>query len=110
MQHPGSKSPVLALHTGMQQAHDEIGILQAPAGIRAIESIDMIEVVPRYGEIAGLRASPIGADKLTQRPKRQPQGRQQPIDAAAKSLREQFRKMPGFSRDAFAEHDFRQFA
>ena len=66
--------------------HDEIGILQPPAGISGIEAIDAVEIGASDGEIAGLRALPDFAAKFAQWPKRQMQDRQQPVDAAVQAL------------------------
>ena len=52
MDHAGSKQPVLASNTSVQQAHNDIGIFLAPAAIVGVESIDAIEVGAPDGEVA----------------------------------------------------------
>src|SRR6202034_1425453 len=56
MQHAGRKPAVLAPHAGVEEAHHEVGILQTPTRIAAIESVDMIEIAAGDRKIAGLRA------------------------------------------------------
>ncbi len=70
MQHAGREPAVLAPHAGVKETHHEIGILETPAGIAAIEAVDAVEVASRHREIAGLRAFPVVAVELAQRPKR----------------------------------------
>ena len=58
MQDAGGESAVLAPHAGAQQAHDDIGILLAPAAIFRVEAIDAIEIPTPDRQIAGARALP----------------------------------------------------
>ena len=48
----GREAPILAAHAGMQQPHEEIGILTAPAAEACIEAVDPFEVRPPDREVA----------------------------------------------------------
>ena len=58
MQHAGGETAVLPPHTRMEEPHHEIGILQTPTGIAAIEPVNTVEIIAEDRKIAGLRALP----------------------------------------------------
>ena len=70
----------------MQQAHDDVGILLAPAAVVGVEAVDAVEIGAPDREIAGARAAPGASAQPAQRPERQMQQRRQPVDAAAQAF------------------------
>src|SRR5512135_2974642 len=96
MQDAGCEHAVLAAHAGMQQPHDKVGILLAPAVVVGIETIDAIEIGAPDRKIAGTRAAPRPLPKPSQRPERQTYQRRQPIDAATPAFHQPASKSPCF--------------
>src|ERR1035437_1871701 len=58
MDDAGRKGAILAAHAGMQQPHDDVGILLAPAAKVGVESVDAIEIGSPNSQIARPRAAP----------------------------------------------------
>src|SRR5271163_4352093 len=110
MQYAGGETPVLAAHAGVQEPDHKIGIFQTPASIGAIEAVDTVEIAARDREIASLRTLPALPVELAQRTERQPQRRQQPIDAAARAPTQQRGKIPLLRRQPPGQHDIGQLA
>src|ERR1017187_248291 len=104
MDDAGGAGAVLAPHPGMQQPHDDVGILLAPAAEVGVETIDAIEIGPPDGEIARARAAPGTLAQPTQRPERQPQQRRQAIDPAARTLGDPAGYAPAFRRQVLAQN------
>src|ERR1019366_5323125 len=55
---PAVKTALLAAPAGMQQPHDDVGILLAPAAKVGVESVDAIEIGSPNSQIARPRAAP----------------------------------------------------
>ena len=104
MQHAGREHAVLAPHAGVQQAHDDVGILLAPAAVIGVEAVDPLEIGAPDREVAGARAAPAPAAQAPQRAERQMPERRQAVDAAARALRQPLRQAPALGREFFAQH------
>src|ERR1039458_3451999 len=96
MDDAGGAGAVLAPHPGMQQPHDDVGILLAPAAEVGVETVDAIEIGPPDGEIARARAAPGTLP--------QPQQRRQAIDPAARTLGDPAGYAPAFRRQVLAQN------
>src|SRR5664280_485966 len=57
MDDAGRKGAILAAHAGMQQPHDDVGILLAPAAKVGVERVDAIEIGSPNSQIARPRAT-----------------------------------------------------
>src|SRR5213594_2627077 len=80
MQNPGGEVAILAADACAQEPDQEVGILQAPAIVACIESINSFNITTPDREIAGSRTAPCAGPQLAQRPERQPQQWCQPVD------------------------------
>ncbi len=71
MKHARREDAVFAPHTGMQQAHDDIGILLTPAAIGGVEAVDAIKIGAPNSQITRASAPPGALAHRSQRTKRQ---------------------------------------
>ena len=94
MQHAGGAGAVLPPHAGMQQPHQQVGILLAPAAEARVEAIHRVEVGAPHREIARPRALPLPRAQLAQRAERQPQHRREAVEAAVAPPPQPFAKPP----------------
>ena len=52
MQHAGCEISVFAAHVRMQEPHQQIGILTAPAVMIGIETVDAVEIASPNSKVA----------------------------------------------------------
>ena len=69
MQHAGGEAAFLAPHAGIEQPHREVGVLEAPALVGFVETVDGPEIVRPDAEIAGAHPLPATRGQFAQRPR-----------------------------------------
>ena len=106
VQHARRIGAVLAADASVQEPHQQIGVLLAPAAEACIEAVDAIEVGAPDREIAGARALPGPWPELAQRTERQLQHRREPIESALHSRADPVRQSEDFDLGALAQHRF----